>query len=246
MIQSVRSAGDRLLDVSGRSYEQYCALARALDVIGERWTMLVLRELLAGPLRFADLSDRLRSISTDVLTRRLRTLEDAGMVERVELPPPAARVVYQLTAHGRRIEPVVVATARFGFPLLGEPRPDDAVDVRWLTLAVRTLLDGRHPPRDLTVRFDTPQGSAAVRIGAGGVSADPGDDPDVVLRADIGTLAAAVDPARAAELVASGSLTVDGDTAAVRALAALLDPAREPVPAVGAPRAARPAAGSAG
>src|SRR2546421_5058094 len=90
-----------------RSYEQFCPLARALDVLGERWTLLVVRELLLGPRRFSDLRAHLPGIAPALLTQRLRDLEAAGLVRRAELPPPAARTVYELTERGRGLDAVV-------------------------------------------------------------------------------------------------------------------------------------------
>jgi DNA-binding HxlR family transcriptional regulator len=214
--------------VGSRTYGQYCAVARALDVIGERWSMLVLRELLLDErLRFADLLERLGSISTDVLTRRLRTLEEEGLVERVALPPPAARVVYQLTDRGKEVKPVVVAAARFGFAMLGEPAPDDAFDPRWLGFAVRALLGDRHAKRSLVVRLDTPSGSTDVDVGPHApFDLGPGDrTPAVWIRADVQTLAEATEPARVPELLSAGRLLVEGEAGAVKELSELLSTA---------------------
>src|SRR5215467_13817890 len=91
----------------GRSYNQYCAVARGLDVIGERWTLLIIRDLLVGPKRYTDLLDGLPGIGTNLLAERLRDLEAAGLVERAVLPPPAGTTVYRLTADGAALEPVV-------------------------------------------------------------------------------------------------------------------------------------------
>jgi DNA-binding HxlR family transcriptional regulator len=209
--------------MSRRSYEQYCATARALDVLGDRWTLLVLRELLDGPKRYVDLLQGLRTISTDVLARRLRDLAADGLVERETLPPPAASQVYRLTERGRDTEPVILALARFGFDELGDRRAGDGVDPRWLSLAVRSLIGDARPATDLTVRFETPDGDATVRITADGVQPDAAAEPDVVLAGPIDLIARAVDPDEAAALVASGALEVTGHRVAVRAFAALFD-----------------------
>ena len=141
-----------------KSYEQYCGIATALDRVGDRWTLLVLRELTFGPHRFTDLRGALPGIASNLLTERLRDLEADGLVEQRQLPAPAARTVYALTREGRRIVPVLRALARFGLPMMGEPaegevRPRHAVyggfgalleplaaaDVE---LRIRFLLDG--------------------------------------------------------------------------------------------------------
>jgi DNA-binding HxlR family transcriptional regulator len=113
--------------VPSKSYEQYCTIATALDLVGDRWTLLVLRELSFGEQRFTDLKTALPGVATNLLTTRLRALEDDGLVEQVELPPPAARNVYRLTAAGTRIRPVLRAMAQFGLPYLA---PGADADVR--------------------------------------------------------------------------------------------------------------------
>jgi DNA-binding HxlR family transcriptional regulator len=118
--------------VSSKSYQQYCGVAAALDRVGDRWTLLILRELSFGHQRFTDLRAALPGIASNLLAERLRDLEDSGLVEQRELPAPAARTVYVLTEDGRRIFPVLRALARFGLPFLGDPvdgkvRPRTAV-----------------------------------------------------------------------------------------------------------------------
>jgi DNA-binding HxlR family transcriptional regulator len=115
-----------------KSYEQFCGIATALDRVGDRWTLLILRELSFGPHRFTDLRAALAGIASNLLTDRLRDLEADDLVEQRELPAPAARTVYALTRDGRRIVPVLRALARFGLPMMGEPvegevRPRHAV-----------------------------------------------------------------------------------------------------------------------
>lgn len=107
--------------MGGKSYDQYCGIAAALDRVGDRWTLLILRELSFGEQRFTDLRAALPGIATNLLTERLRDLEGSGMVRQRELPAPAARTVYAMTDEGRRIVPVLRALAQFGLPLLGDP-----------------------------------------------------------------------------------------------------------------------------
>ena len=102
-----------------KSYNQNCPVAMGLDVLGERWTLLILREMLGGPRRYSDLRSELPGIATNLLAERLRGLEDAGLVERRELPAPVARTVYSLSAEGwRTVPPVVMAMANFGLGLM--------------------------------------------------------------------------------------------------------------------------------
>lgn len=113
--------------------EQHCPIARALDVLGDRWTLLILRELVIGDQRYTDLAAHLPGIAPTLLSQRLRTMIDQGLVTTKELPPPAARSVYTVTAHGRKATSVLRALTRFGMPLLEEP--DDEVVVRPWTAA---------------------------------------------------------------------------------------------------------------
>jgi DNA-binding HxlR family transcriptional regulator len=117
-------------------YEQYCPVARALEVVGERWTLLVVRELLLGPRRFTDLLSGLPGVSTNVLTGRLKELEQAGLVAKRALPAPAGSVVYELTDEAAGLAVVVAAMADWGKRLLGRPRPDDEVHGSWLVLGL--------------------------------------------------------------------------------------------------------------
>lgn len=111
-----------------RSYGQYCPIAVALDALGDRWTVLVLRELaLRGDLRFSDLKAGLRGIAPNLLSERLKDLRTIGLVTTAELPPPAARTVYRLTARGEEVRPVLRSLARFGLELLPEPDPTTAI-----------------------------------------------------------------------------------------------------------------------
>jgi DNA-binding HxlR family transcriptional regulator len=120
----------------GRSYHQYCPVARALDVVGERWTLLIIRELLLGPRRFTDLADGLPGIGSSVLTTRLTDLEQRGLVAKRTLSPPAASVVYELTDQARGLAQVLAALADWGMNLLGQPHTDDRVRGRWMVLGL--------------------------------------------------------------------------------------------------------------
>jgi DNA-binding HxlR family transcriptional regulator len=126
------------------SYREFCTVARALDVVGERWALLVVRELLLGPRRYTDLRQGLPGIGTNVLAARLRQLEAAGIVERKQLPPPAPATVYELTDRGRGLRPVLDELARWALPDLGAPRRDDAVESRWFLLGLAATISPEH------------------------------------------------------------------------------------------------------
>ena len=128
-----------------KAYDQYCPIAHSLGLVGERWTLLVVRELLHGPKRYTDLADHLPGIGTNILALRLKELEAAGIVEKKKLPPPFASTVYDLTASGRQLRPVLHELARFGARLMGPP-PPDALAEGWLVdaldLAIAPLCRG--------------------------------------------------------------------------------------------------------
>jgi DNA-binding HxlR family transcriptional regulator len=125
--------------VTARSYGDPCGIARALDRVGERWALLVVRELLLGPKRFTDLRAGLPAASPNVLSQRLRELEEAGVVRRAQLPPPGAASVYQLTPWGRELEPVIRALAAWGSRAVPVPRGELSPDA--LAIALETTLD---------------------------------------------------------------------------------------------------------
>ncbi|MER5429500.1 winged helix-turn-helix transcriptional regulator [Streptomyces sp. NPDC002588] len=125
-----------------RSYDQYCSAARALDVVGDRWTLLIVRELLAGPRRYTDLHADLPGVSTDVLAGRLRDMERDGLTTRRRLPPPGAAYVYELTPRGRELLPVIQALGKWGEGELGERTPTDAVRAHWFALPLLRSLEG--------------------------------------------------------------------------------------------------------
>lgn len=123
-----------------RTYRQYCATAKTLDVIGERWTLLVIRELLTGPRRFKDLAASLPGVGTGLLGARLRHLEDAALIRRTTLPRPASVGAYELTEAGRELEPAIMALARWGLKwALGKPEPGDAFHPGWAVIALQAI-----------------------------------------------------------------------------------------------------------
>src|SRR5918999_5672535 len=119
-----------------RNYDQYCPAARSLDVLGERWTLLVVRDLLLGPRRYTDLLEGLPGIGPNVLAERLRHLQGAGVVRRTTLPPPAASTVYELTELGEALRPVVRELTRWGLNLMDAPRPGEHLRPGWLVRVI--------------------------------------------------------------------------------------------------------------
>jgi DNA-binding HxlR family transcriptional regulator len=197
-----------------RSYDQYCTVARALDVVGERWTLLLVRELLTGPKRFKDLLGGLPGIGTNLLTARLKVLEVEGIVRRTTLPPPAGSKVYELTELGRALEPVVVELSRWGSRLLGTPRGEDDLRPAWAAVALRSVFDAEavRGSKD-TYEFRIDGEVFHVRVGEGGVEArqGPAAEPDLVVagatEAFIAVAAGRTGPEKAVE---AGSIWVEG------------------------------------
>lgn len=158
-----------------RSYDQFCATARSLDSVGDRWTLLIVRELLAGPRRYTDLHADLPGVSTDVLASRLKDMEQNGLATRRRLPPPAAASVYELTERGRGLLPVLAALAEWGAPALAERRPTDAVRAHWFALPLLRVLDRTTHAGVVEVHLD--EGEFHVRAG-GGAAAGAGCGAD--------------------------------------------------------------------
>jgi DNA-binding HxlR family transcriptional regulator len=129
-----------------RSYDEYCAIAKSLDVVGDRWTLLIVRELeLRGACRYTDLRNGLPGIASNLLAERLRQLESAGVVAREEAPPPIATTLFRLTPRGEQLEPVLDELFRWGLPLMTEQKPGDAVRSHWLAGALEVILTDRQP-----------------------------------------------------------------------------------------------------
>ena len=122
--------------MTARSYGQYCGVTTAVELITERWALLIIRDLLVGPRRYTDLKQGLPKISTNILSARLKELQEDGVIRRVALA--SCGLVYELTEYGRELEPIVLALGRWGFRSMGEPRDDDVVTADSLTMALRT------------------------------------------------------------------------------------------------------------
>ncbi|MFJ6787349.1 winged helix-turn-helix transcriptional regulator [Streptomyces angustmyceticus] len=210
-----------------RSYDQYCAVARALDAVGDRWTLLIVRELLGGSRRYTDLHADLPGVSTDMLASRLKDMERDGLVTRRRLAPPTAVFVYELTPHGRALLPALTALADWGAPALDEKRPTDAVRAHWFALPLVTRL-ARHFPEGVdVVGIALDEGEFHVVLGGDGTADDtdggpgyadgPAERPDVLLRTDTATCAEiAYDRLSLAQGIESGRIEVTPPEAAGR------------------------------
>jgi DNA-binding HxlR family transcriptional regulator len=198
----------------GKDYEQYCPLAHALGVVGERWTLLVVRELLHGAKRYTDLAEGIRGIGTNVLASRLRDLERFGVVSKRKLPPPAASTVYELTAYGRELEEVMCALARWGARSLGPPKPDDELYPEWGVNALPALFNAE-AARGLSETYVFAVGSDVftARIEDGHLHASVGaaEDADLRVETDMDTFfALAAGDLTPEQALATGRAKVEG------------------------------------
>jgi DNA-binding HxlR family transcriptional regulator len=170
-----------------RSYDEYCALAKSLDVVGDRWTLLIVRELeLRGGCRYTDLRNGLPGIATNLLADRLRELEHEGLVVREEAPPPVATTLFRLTPRGQELRPVLESLVRWGMPLMTADNTGDAVRGHWLAWAIELMLADRQPDAppvtvelragDQPIVLETREGRVVTRLGVAG---DAGADATI-------------------------------------------------------------------
>lgn len=211
-----------------RSYGQYCALAKTLDVVGERWTLLIVRELGAGPKRYTDVLDGLPGMNTTLLAKRLRDLEDGGLVRRRRLPPPAASNVYELTNTGaelcRALLPLVQWGARHA---LGARNKDEVFHVEWPLLAMQASIDtARLVGVEATYEFRIDESIGYMSIEDGRVTVGSGPAltvPDVTITADVEAFVG-VGTGRldAQTMIAEERLNLEGDPQAIATLSTAL------------------------
>ncbi len=198
-----------------RSYNQHCALARALDIIGERWSLLLVRELLTGPKRFKDLLDGLPSMGTNLLSARLKELEAAGVILKGDLPPPAGATVYRLSALGQTLEPAVLELVKWGFRFLGLKKPKEISRPHWDLVAMKAAFlpdKAKGVKADYELKVD---GTLfAIRVDDGRLDIDLGPASDPVAR--LATYGAVLSRLGMGQLdprdaIASGAVRVEGN-----------------------------------
>lgn len=206
-----------------RSYNQYCGLSYALDMIGERWTLLIVRELIAGPHRFKDLLEGLPGISTNLLTERLRTLEQQGMIRRRTLPPPAGSAVYELTSVGQALESALLELGKWGSQFI--PPSMEGVSVLHIGSYALTLKTFFRPELaqeiDETYQLNIGDEVLQAQIKAGQINVQQGQPwkADLVLHSDIQSFlelfSRQLQPEQA---ISSGRILIEGDPSALRRL----------------------------
>jgi DNA-binding HxlR family transcriptional regulator/putative sterol carrier protein len=221
-----------------KRYDQFCPIAHALSLVGERWALLVVRELLNGPKRYTDLVHGLPGIGTNILAARLRDLEGAGVVQKRKLPPPAASTVYELTPYGAELNESIYALARWGARTLGPPKPGDDLEPEWGLNAIPALFNPEGA-RDLEATWVLEVGEDvfSARIVRDCVEATVGavEDADAVIKLDLETFYwLVVGELEPDEALASGRVTVEGDPAVLERFVQVFNLAPR-VPTLGQP-----------
>jgi DNA-binding HxlR family transcriptional regulator len=211
-----------------RSYGQYCSIAKALDVVGDRWSLLIIRELLIrGGLRYTDLKDGLPGIATNLLADRIRELESAGLIRREDAPPPVATTLFHPTETGKELLPVLDAIGRWGVRFMIDPAPDDVFRGQWFAVPVSLFLRDRNPEGpSASIELRTAGSPVVLEVSGGSVQMRLGTtaSPDLILQGEprliLGMFVGILTAAEAADL----GLDISGDVG-------LLDrvlPQREP------------------
>jgi DNA-binding HxlR family transcriptional regulator len=193
-----------------RSYGQFCGLARALDAVGDRWSLLIVRELLLGPLRYGELAASLGGIASNLLADRLRTLESCGVIER--RLGETSGVVYALTPWGSELREAIDALIRWSFPLMATGPGDDPMNPRWLAIALPALLRGRTAKRPVELGIQTAGVVMELRIDKDGpqLTVEPDRRPKTILEAEPAVVLGLVAGALRIDDVMSG-VTIHGD-----------------------------------
>jgi DNA-binding HxlR family transcriptional regulator/putative sterol carrier protein len=209
-----------------RQYGQFCGLAAGLDVIGERWTLLVVRELLLAPARFSEIADNLPGIGPNLLSERLRSLTDRGLIESVPVPGDGRGKRYRLTDAGERLREPVLDLTRWGMRFLTAQDADGVIRASWGFLAVQAMLRGRQVP-DVTESYEFHIGHDVyhLRLCAGRTVAEagPAAEPTVVVTAAATTFVRiGADLLSPFDALVSGELRIDGDAAAAQRCTRLL------------------------
>ncbi len=211
-----------------RSYQQYCSIARALDVVGERWTLLIVRDLLGGPRRYKDLQESLDGIGSNLLAARLKDLDSAGLIKSIKQTPPFSVKSYQLTSLGRTLEPTVVALAHWGLDLLTTPRQNDHWQPQWNHVALKARFNPQEAA-DLSAIYAFEISGyphyAVVKDGALATFEGTAPNPDLLLKAsDEDFLRVVQGELNLKEAIQSGILSVEGSGESLLRMAKVFTP----------------------
>lgn len=222
--------------MANRAYGQYCGLVRAAEIIGERWGLLIVRDLLVGPRRFTDLHRGLPGIPTNILASRLKDLEGSGVVRRRIVPRPAGPVVYELTPYGAELEEIIVRLGLWGAKSLGDPRPGEIVTPASLTMALRSTFRPK-AGRGLRAGYELRVGPIVVhaRVDDGRIDAGEGPLPgaDLVIEAGPGIRGLMAGEITAQEAIERGIVQITGDPKLLERFGRMfrIDPKPEPISA---------------
>lgn len=203
-----------------RTYGQYCALARGLDVVGDRWTLLIVRELLSlGPARYVDLLRGLPGIATNLLANRLREMEAAGLLSRSDLPRPASATVFELTERGAALEGIIREHVKWGAPMMSPPKPDETFRAHWLQIPLRALCSDNAPGApSQVVRVGAADDGCDITVAAGQIDVTasvPTTEVNATVQGDPGALVALFAGSLPLEAALAAGM-IDGDVDAVR------------------------------
>jgi len=202
-----------MASMANRTYGQYCGLARALEILGERWGLLIVRDLLVAPKRFTDLQRGLPGIPSNVLTSRLKELEQAGVVRRRVLPRPAGSIVYELTEYGSELEDTLIHFGRWGARSLGDPRLDEIVTPDSMVMALRSTFRAEAAQgvrASYELRLGDVTVSARVHDGTVEAAAEPLPGADLVIEAGPGIRALMAGEITPAAAIEDGVVRIDG------------------------------------
>ena len=202
-----------------RSYGQYCGLAKALDIIGDRWTLLIVRELLIRPCRYTDLRKGLPGIATNMLVDRLREMEEAGVVVREEAPPPVATTLFRLTKRGRDLEPALLLLANWGAALLTKSSGKEAFRTHWLALPLQLHLSDQHPRRPpIMIELRTGDEPITIAVADGTIQIRMGQtpSPDAILTGPHQLIMGVLVGRRDLNEARAAGLQFEGDVAVLR------------------------------
>ncbi len=198
-----------------RSYGEYCSVAKALDVVGDRWTLLIMRELiLQGPCRYTDLKDALPGIATNLLAERLRVLETAGLIWREDAAPPVATTLFHLAAAGAELEPVLTALGAWGIRYMAEPSDRDEFRSHWFAFPVSLFLHDRDPDGPpVAIELRTAGRPAVIEVSAGSVRTRLGTTPapDLVLRGTPQLILGLISAHLSSDQAKEAGLEIEGD-----------------------------------
>jgi len=212
-----------------RTYDQYCSVARALDVVGDRWTLLIVRELLIrGACRYTDLQYGLPGVATNLLADRLKELEASGLIAKEEAPPPIATTLFKLTPRGESLRDVIAALGRWGAPLLAGPTGDAAFRSHWLKFPLELHCSDHDPSAPpATIEMHTGDQPMLLEVGNGNIVVHPGTapSPNATLKGTpsliLGLLVGALDVGTAR----ARGLTIEGDLETIRRVQPFTSPA---------------------